>query len=52
MLRTSPLLQQALEIQNGFRGEVLQDQIDARQKALAETEAQIERLVLFVADGR
>ncbi|MGE0551593.1 MAG: hypothetical protein AB7O24_17940 [Kofleriaceae bacterium] len=51
MLRKSPLLQQALEIQNGLRGEVLQDQIDSRQKALAETEAQIERLVLFVADG-
>ncbi len=51
MLRKSPLLHQALEIQNGFGGEVLQDQIDARQKALAESEAQIERLVLFVADG-
>jgi hypothetical protein len=51
MLRKCPVLQQALEIQNGCRGEVLQDQIDVRQKSLAETETQIERLVRFVADG-
>ena len=51
LLRKSPLLRQALEGHNGFRGEVLQDQVDARHKALAETEAQIERLVRFVADG-
>lgn len=50
-LRKSPALNEALEIQNRVRGEVLNEQIEGRQKALAETEAQIERLVRFVADG-
>lgn len=47
----SPLLHEALDVQNAKRGEVLQVQIDSRKSALADVEAQIERLVKFVADG-
>lgn len=50
-LRKTPLLRDALETQNARRGEVLYAQIDARKLALLEIEAQIERLVAFVADG-
>jgi DNA invertase Pin-like site-specific DNA recombinase len=49
-LEKSPRLRQAVELQNG-QHELLQAQIDERDKALDSIEEQIDRLLKFITDG-
>jgi site-specific DNA recombinase len=49
-LRKTPLLREAIEAQSQER-EALQGQIHAREKALARVDEQIQRLLMFVANG-